>query len=117
MFDYMNAQQATQFDFIRIPKVLMTGNEFSGVSNQSKILYGVLLDRMKLSMENHWLDDRDRVYVIYPMKEMHLDLNMSSHKLIECLEELEQSGLVERKKRGKGMPDLLYIKKIVGKTG
>lgn len=70
MFDYMMVDQSEQFSFIRIPKMMLTDDLFSKISLQAKVLYGLLLDRMGKSMENQWLDQEGRVYIIYPVNEI-----------------------------------------------
>ena len=64
-FNYYYGTEADQFSFIRIPKVLLKNETFRSLSIQAKVLYGLLLDRMSLSVKNHWLDDNNRVFIIY----------------------------------------------------
>ena len=61
-------------------------------------------------MKNKWQDDAGRVYIVYPVSEIQADLQLSRRKVIDCLAELEQIGLIERKKRGRGLPSILYVK-------
>ncbi|MCF0127789.1 MAG: replication initiator protein A [Pseudobutyrivibrio sp.] len=112
-FNYFYGTEADQFSFIRIPKVLLTGEDFSGLSLQAKVLYGLLLDRMGLSVKNRWLDDNDRVFIIYQIAEIQEDLGFSKKKAMEFLNELEAIGLVEKKKRGFGLPSILYVKNFI----
>lgn len=56
-FDYYYGIEAEQFTFVRVPKVLFTDKEhFGGLSNEAKLLYGLLLERMSLSRKNNWID-------------------------------------------------------------
>lgn len=112
-FDYYYGTQAEQFTFIRIPRHLITGEAFKGLSLQSKMLYGLLLDRMGLSMRNEWLDDENRVYIIYQVSEIAEDLCVSQKTAIDYLAELESFGLVSKKRRGRGLPSLLYVKNFI----
>ena len=66
-FDYFYGAQSQQFEFYRIPKVLFTDNRFQKISTEGKVLYGLLLDRVSLSMENGWIDDEGRVYIIFTL--------------------------------------------------
>ena len=70
------------------------GKEFQVLSMSAKMLYGVLLDRMSLSMRNGWLDEQNRVYIIYQIREIQNDLGFSKKKAMELLSELEQFGLL-----------------------
>lgn len=110
MFDYMTPEQTEQYSYIYIPRSLMTKELFLTLSVEAKVLYGFLLDRMRLSQKYGWIDERNRVYVIYPVSEMQKDLNASRRKVLDCLTELESFGLIEREKQGHGIPNHLYIK-------
>ena len=114
-FNYYYGNQADQFSFIRIPRVLLVDQLFSPLSIQSKVLYGVLLDRMGISMRNGWFDELNRVYIIYQISEIQEDLGFSKKKAIDYLTELEQFGLVEKKRRGRGLPSILYVKSFMTK--
>ena len=112
-FNYYYGAEAEQFSFIRIPKVMLTEEKFSSLSLASKILYGVLLDRMSLSVKNGWLDEEQRVFIIFKIEEIQDLLGFSKKKSIEYLGELEAFGLVEKKRRGLGLPSILYIKSFM----
>lgn len=112
-FNYYYGNQADQFSFIRIPRVLLVDPLFAPLTIQSKLLYGVLLDRMGISMRNGWFDELNRVYIIYQISEIQEDLGFSKKKAIDYLTELEIFGLVEKKRRGRGLPSILYIKSFM----
>ena len=80
---------------------------------QSKVLYGVLLDRMALSRKNSWFDEQNRVFIIYQIGEIQEDLGFSRKKAMELLSELENFGLLEKKRRGHGLPNILYVKSFM----
>ena len=108
-FDYYTGAQAEQFSFIRIPKLLLLHETFSHLSIQAKLLYAVLLDRMSLSVKNHWVDSKNRAYIIYPVEEIVQDLGFTRKKAMDVLAELETFGLVTKKRRGRGLPNYLYV--------
>lgn len=112
-FDYYYGSQADQFSFIRIPRMLLTEKLFEDLTLQSKMLYSILLDRMTLSMKNGWFDDENRAYIIYPISEIQKDLGFSKKKAMDYLAELQQFGLVEKKKRGFGLPSIIYVKSFM----
>ena len=112
-FDYYYGAQAEQFNFIRIPKAMIVDPMFEDLSVNAKLLYGVLLDRMNLSMKNRWFDSENRVYIIYQIAEIMEDFNFSKKTAVRYLNELENFGLVEKKRRGLGLPSLLYVKNFV----
>ena len=79
-FEYYYGTQADQFSFIRIPRILLLDEAFSALSLSAKVLYSVLLDRMGLSMKNKWLDEENKVYIIYQITEIQSDLGFSKKK-------------------------------------
>ena len=112
-FNYYYGSQADQFSFIRIPKVMLTEDTFFTLSIPAKVLYGVLLDRMTLSRKNGWFDEENRVFIIYQIGEIQEDLGFSKKKAMELLSELESFGLLEKKRRGHGLPNILYVKSFM----
>ena len=112
-FEYFYGSEAEQFSFFRIPKVLFTDERFKGMSTDAKVLYGLMLDRMGLSVKNRWLDDENRVYIIYTMEDIIADLGCARQKASKLLDELDKSvGLIERKRQGLGKPNVIYVKMI-----
>ena len=108
--DYFYGQAGELFSFFRIPKALFQEQRFQSLSTDAKILYGILLDRMSLSAKNGWRDEQGRVYIIYTVREVQESLCCAEHKAVKLFRELEDIGLVERKRRGLGRPSLIYVK-------
>ena len=75
--DYYYGKEAEQFTFYRLPKALITDERFKGISNNAKLLYGLMLDRMSLSKRRGWLDDDNKVYIKYSLNNIEEDLNVS----------------------------------------
>ena len=116
-YDYFYGQQADQFSFYRIPKALFTDEAFDSISIDAKLLYGILLDRMNLSAKNGWLDKEGRVYIIFTIDEVKESLRCSNKKAAKTLDELENTaGLIERRRRGLGKPNLLYVKNFISRV-
>ena len=109
-FDYYYGLQAESFNFIQVPRFLFTSPEFRSIKSDSKILYSLMLDRMSLSRKNGWLDEENRVYIIYTLEEMMDSIGCGHTKCVELMKELSTFGLIERKKRGLGKPDIIYVK-------
>ena len=112
-FEYYYGKQADQYNFIKVPKLLVHDGAFTELSVDAKMLYGLLLDRMNLSMKNGWLDEQNRVYIIYQIKDIMSDMNMARATAVKYLQELVDFGLVEKKKRGLGLPNILYVKSFL----
>lgn len=112
-FDYFYGARSQQFAFYRIPKVLFTDNRFQKISTEGKVLYGLLLDRVSLSMENGWIDDEGRVYIIFTLTSIRQAMNCAEKSAIKYLTELEEFGLIERIRQGFGRPALIYVKNFI----
>lgn len=114
-FEYYYGSQADQFNFIRIPKALITDEIFDTLSVNAKMLYGVLLDRMNLSMKNGWIDGDNRVYIHYQINDIMEDLKMARATAVKYMNELEEFGLVEKKRQGLGRANIIYVKSFLVK--
>ena len=110
VFDYFYEEQSESYSFYRIPKMLFTEEIFEAMSTDAKVLYGLLLDRISLSRENGWMDDVGRVYVYYTIKSVKKSLRCANTKACGLLRELDEFGLIERKKQGLGKPTIIYVK-------
>lgn len=67
-FDYYYGIEAEHFSFYRVPKLLVKDGRFRSLSSDAKLLYGLMLDRMSLSMKNGWLDEQNRTYIYYTLE-------------------------------------------------
>ena len=108
--DYFYGQAGELFSFFRIPKALFQEQRFQDLSTDAKILYGILLDRMSLSVKNEWFDKKGRVFIIFTIEDVKRTLRCADNKATRLLRELEKFGLIERKRRGQGKPCLVYVK-------
>ena len=111
--DYFYGQEAEQYSFYRIPKVLLTDRHFKSVSMDAKVLYGLMLDRMGLSMRNGWLDSEGRVYIYFTLEDALEMLDCGKDKAVRLFKELDRNGgigLIERRKQGQGKPARIYVK-------
>ena len=114
MFDYFYGAQAEQFSFYRVPKVLFTREQFKQLSAEAKILYGIMLDKLDLSVKNKWGDEKGRVYIIYTIEQIMADMNCADQKATKLLDELEKKcGLIERRRQGLGKPNLIFVKNFI----
>ena len=108
--DYFYGQTGELFSFYRIPKALFQEQRFQSLSTDAKTLYGILLDRMSLSAKNGWLDEQNRVFIIFTIEDVKRSLCCADNKATKLLRELEEFGLIKRKRRGLGRPSLVYVK-------
>lgn len=114
-FGYFHDYESEQFAFYRIPKVLFTDEYFRNLSSDAKVLYGLMLDRMALSIRNNWVDNEGKVYIIFTLEQVMEYMNCGKDKGVKILAELDTDkgiGLIERVKRGLGKPTIIYVKSL-----
>ena len=84
------------------------------MSAEAKILYGIMLDKLDLSVKNKWGDEKGRVYIIYTIEQIMADMNCADQKATKLLDELEKKcGLIERRRQGLGKPNLIFVKNFI----
>ena len=113
--EYFYGEQADSYSFYRIPRQLITGEKYKGLSVEAKLLYGMMLDRMGLSLRNGWLDKTGRVYIYYTVEEIQSDLgcgHVKAGRLLAELDTVKGIGLIERVRQGQGKPTKIYVKKF-----
>lgn len=112
-FKYFEGQDAEQFSFYRIPKQLFTVSYFKGLSSDAKILYGLMLDRISLSVKNHWFDEENRAYIYFSIDDVMELLGCGKNKAIKCMKELDVEtgiGLTQKRRQGFGKTNMIYVK-------
>ena len=115
-FAYHYGDEGEQYTFYRLPKALITDSYFKHLSTDAKLLYGLMLDRLSLSVKNNWIDEENKVYIYFTLEDICELLNCKTDKAVKLLAELDSSkgiGLIERVKQGQGKPTKIYVKKFV----
>lgn len=110
---YFTIQDAEQFTFFRIPKVLFTGERYKDMTTDARVLYGILLDRLSLSVKNNWVDKEGRVFIIFTREEAQELLGYSKPKIVNLFKELQKVQLIEETKQGLNKPNIIYVKKFI----
>ena len=113
---YVYGREADQYSFYKIPKLLFTEEYFIKVSVEAKVLYGLMLDRMSLSMKNQWFDTEGRAYIYYSLEDIMDAMGCSNKKAISIMKELDIEsgiGLIEKKRQGQGKPTMIYLKQFM----
>lgn len=113
--NYYYGTEADQYSFYRVPKTLLTDPRYKSVSIEAKVLYGLLLDRMGLSVKNGWMDADGRVYIYFTQEDAMAYMNCGKDKATKLFRELDKDGigLIERRKQGQGRPTRIYVKNFI----
>ncbi len=116
VFDYFYGMQADAYTFYRIPKVLFSDPYFKKLSCEAKVLYGLLLDRMSLSVKNKWFDEQGRVYILFKVEDVCEHMGCCKQTAIKLFAELDSQkgiGLIEKKRLGLGKANVIYVKNFM----
>lgn len=115
-FPFHYGQKAESYTFYRVPKILFTAEVFDHLSTDAKLLYGILSDRMQLSVKNGWIDEDGKVFIYYLRQNICDALTCGSKKAGQLLAELDDRsgiGLITRIHQGLGKPDKIYVHKCI----
>jgi hypothetical protein len=115
-YPFHYGEEAEQYTFYRIPKMLFDDPALKKLSTDAKLLYGLMLDRMSLSMKNGWLDECGRVFIYFSTEQIMRMIGCASAKCTKLLQELDDRngvGLITRVKQGLGKPDVIYVHKCI----
>lgn len=108
--DYFYDTEGESFRFYQIPALLLEEKEYRDISDTAKILYGVLLSRLALSRKNKWIEkETGRLYISYNLKQLVDMLGRSDRTISKAMKQLAEVGLIEKKKRGQGKTDIIYV--------
>ena len=113
---YFYGKEADQYSFYKIPKLLFIDDHYKSISVESKVLYGLMLDRMSLSLKNQWLDGEGRAYIYFSLEDIMELIGCSNKKAITIMKELDGEagiGLIEKRRQGQGKPTIIYVKQFV----
>lgn len=108
----MSKQDYMPVECLLVPKVLFKDARYQSLSIMAKVLYSLLLDRMKYAAQNGWIDQNGEMFVIYPKSEMMKDLKSTRYRIDDAISELKKTGNMVRIVKDNGRPNRFYINDI-----
>lgn len=112
-FKFINQKDIYQYKFYMIPKELFVNERYILLSPAAILLYGILLDRLTLSIKNNWVDKNGNIYLIFTRKEIQSILHISDKTCTKVFKELVDAKLLLEKGQGKAKPKLLYPAQMI----
>lgn len=109
--NFHKVNEIDTYQFFQIPKALYTSKKYQNLLDGAKLMYGILLDRMKLSKKNKWADDKGNVFIIYPREDLADYVNVSTRTVSRYMDSLKECGLIFEKRQGLCRPNLIYVLK------
>ncbi len=111
--DYYKSNETLSHKYYQIPQELFESLLYKDkLNSDSKILYAFLLDRLSLSIRNHWIDNANRIFLIFTRQEVQEKLGLSEKTVTKAFKQLVDTDLIEEKRQGLGKPNLIYVAKI-----
>ncbi|WP_083309769.1 MULTISPECIES: replication initiator protein A [unclassified Staphylococcus] len=110
---FYSIQENYRERFYAIPKVFFTSEKYKTLSNDTKMAYAILKDRLNLSIKNNWVDENGNVYFIYSNDKLMKILNCKKEKLSKIKKALQDKGLLVQKRRGFNKTNILYLLKPI----
>lgn len=97
--------------FYKLPTALFENPKYKDLSNDAKLLYSLVLDRITLSVKNKkgWIDKNDNIYCYFTNKTAQELLNRSERVIIKLKKELHEAGLLLEQRQGLTKPNRIYI--------
>jgi len=103
-------KNAETLSFYQIPEILLKNKEFSSMDGWSLLLFGMLLDRVVQSADNEdCTDENGDIFIIFTVEEAMEKCKKGNKAIIKYFKQLEDAGLIERKRRGLGKPSAIYV--------
>ena len=101
--------------FFKFPKPFIYDEKYKTLSNNAKMLYMLLFDRLELSLKNGWHDKEGNVFQYYTNERLMIDLNCNSNKtIIKIKKELKDAGLMKEVRQGMNLPNRIYLDVLNG---
>ena len=108
---FFTLQEQYGMKYYQMPKVFFTNEKYKKLSNDAKILYALLLDRLQLSIKNKWIDSSDSLYFVYTNQTLSEILNVSPRKITNIKKELMDANLLSQEQKKFNAPFRLYLMK------
>ena len=101
--------------FFKFPKPFIYDEKYKTLSNNAKLLYMLLFDRLELSLKNGWHDKEGNVFQYYTNEQLMIDLNCNSNNtIIKIKKELKDAGLMTEVRQGMNLPNRIYLDALNG---
>ena len=102
--------------FYQMPKLLFSNPLYFPLTNNARVVYSLLRDRMDLSRKNGWCEDDGTIYLLFPLDKIAEIAKISHKTCVNVMKELKKYDLVITRRMGLGKPNRVYIKKCKNYT-
>lgn len=100
------------FRYSTLPSLLLYEEPYkSNLSDKAKLLYMIILDRLKLSIKNNYTNDKNEVYIYLSRQEVQKILSCSDKTVTKTFNELISLELIFEERKAIGKNIKIYINK------
>ena len=96
--------------YVPLPRFLLHDETLRDISNDAKVLYALLLDRASISRQNGYVEPDGTIRLYFTVEQAQAKLHRSRQSATRIVRELEDSGLLVRRKQGLGRRGLMTVK-------
>ena len=105
---YKFTTESLAASYIPFPRFLMD-DCFTGLGNDAKVLYALMLDRANISKVNGYIEKDGAIRLYFTVEQAQEKLHRSRQSVTRIFQQLEKSGLICRKKQGLGRPAVITL--------
>ena len=98
--------------FMLVPLNLVYDEEYADLSVDAILIYSLLLNRTRFSMQNKKFKDEKGVFVYYSTSRISRQLNCSVNSVKKRFQELEKAELIKREYQKSGLPVKFYVNDV-----
>ena len=95
--------------YIPLPRFLLQDEQLRDISNDAKVLYALLLDRASVSRQNGYVEPDGTIRLYFTLEQAQKKLHRSRQSVTRIFQQLEFSGLICRRKQGRGRPAMITL--------
>lgn len=105
---YKFTTESLAASYIPFPRFLMD-DCFAELGNDAKVLYTLMLDRASISKVNDYTEDDGTIRLYFTVEQAQKKLHRSRQSVTRIFQQLENSGLICRRKQGLGRPAVITL--------
>ena len=100
------------FRYSTIPSLILYEEPYkTNLSDKAKLLYMIILDRLKLSIKNNYTNDKNEVYIYLSRQEVQKILSCSDKTVTKAFKELISLDLIFEERTAIGKSIKIYVDK------
>ena len=101
---------ANKFTFLQVPKELILNKCYRcKLTSDTKLIYGLLIDRMHLSAKHKWCNAEKEIYLVYTKEIVSEVLGIGLRTVYNSFKILEDCNLISQERQGLNRANKIYV--------